>query len=84
MSLLQESPPESLPEDVREYLQRMFIDVENSFRKPAKFPERKEMPYKPQLGDVHYFGNPATHSYAAAITAEGFWGLKSTGWVQLG
>ena len=84
MNLSGEAVPDSVEEELREYLNRKFIEIENAFQAPSKFPERKEMPYKPQIGDVHYFGNPATHNYDAAITAEGFWGLKSTGWVQIG
>lgn len=80
MSLIQEHPPESLDEEVRDYLQRRFNDIAAALSRPSKFPERKEMPYKPQIGDVHYFGDPATHNYDAAITEEGFWGLTATGW----
>ena len=84
MSLSQEQPPISLDPELREYLTRRFIDIENEFRKPSKFPSRKEMPYKPQIGDIHYFGNPAIHNYDAAIASVGFWGLTSIGWIQLG
>lgn len=84
MSLSQEQPPLSIDDNLREFLVRRFIDIANQLDLPSKFPERKEMPYKAQPGDVHFFGNPATHSYDAAITAEGWWGMKSTGWVQLG
>ena len=84
MSITQEQPPINVERELREFLVRRFIEIGNEFNRPGKFPERKEMPYKSQIGDVHYFGNPATHAYDAAITAEGFWGLKSTGWVQLG
>lgn len=83
MSLGQEQPPEKIEEDLKEFLGRRFIDISNQLNQPSKFPERKEMPYKPQTGDVHYFGDPATHSYDAVISSEGFWGLESTGWVKL-
>ena len=84
MSIILEEPPENVDEDLRAYLIRMFTDVDNNFARPGKFPERKEMPYKPQIGDVHYFGDPSTHSYDAAITVQGFWGYTVFGWVQLG
>lgn len=84
MSLTQEQPPVSADDDLREFLSRRFIEVENELNKPSKFPERREMPYKPQVGDVHYFGNPADHSYDAIISTEGFWGLTSLGWIKLG
>jgi len=83
MSLSQEQVPLTVEDELREFLARRFVEVANEIDRPGKFPERKEMPYKPQTGDVHYFGNPATHSYAAAITTEGFWGLTNTGWVKL-
>lgn len=82
MSLSQEQPPIKLDDELGDFLSRRFIEVGNELDKPSKFKERKEMPYKPQTGDVHYFGNPASHSYDAAITTEGFWGLTSTGWVK--
>lgn len=82
-ALSQEQPPFEVDENLRNYLIRAFTDVDNQLKAPSKFPERKEMPYKPQVGDVHYFGNPATHNYDAAITLEGYWGLTSTGWKQL-
>ena len=83
MSLSQEQPPLSVDDELREYLARRFIDIENELGKFNKFTERKQMPYKPQTGDIHYFGDPGTHNYDAAITVEGFWGLSSSGWVQL-
>lgn len=83
MSLSQEQPPISVDEELSEFLNRRFVDVGNELVKPSKFPQRKEMPYKPQTGDVHYFGDPATHNYDASITAEGFWGLTSGGWLGM-
>lgn len=84
MSLSQEQPPSDVDEVLKDFLSRKFISIGNELNQPSKFPIRKEMPYKAQIGDVHYFGNPATHNYDAAITVEGFWGLKSSGWVDLG
>ncbi len=84
MSLSQEQVPLTTKEDLSEFLTRRFIDVANELVKPSKFPERKEMPPKPQVGDMHYFGDPADHSYDAIITVEGFWGFTSAGWVGLG
>lgn len=84
MSIGQEQPPLSTDEELSEYLNRRFIDIGSQFADSPKFPERKEMPYKPQIGDVHYFGNPSTHNYSVQITAEGFWGYTRLGWVLLG
>ena len=83
MSISQEQPPEEIDDNLKEYLKRRFVDIGTEFDKPGKFPPRKEMPYKPQIGDVHYFDDPADHNYDAEITSEGFWGLKSTGWAEL-
>lgn len=83
MSIGKEQSPFGTPKPLSEYLQRKFINVDVQLQQPSKFTERKEMPYKAQIGDIHYFGNPATHSYDAAITSEGFWGHTSTGWVKL-
>lgn len=82
--LSQEQPPFSVDEDLRDFLIRRFVDIDTAFKQASKFPERKEMPYKPQTGDVHYFGNPANHNYDAAILNEGFWGLVNGTWIDLG
>ena len=83
MALSQEQPPFDVDEGLREYLIRFRTDIDNELRKASKFPERVEQPPKPQKGDVHYFGDPVTHNYDAAILVEGFWGYNNTGWVQL-
>jgi hypothetical protein len=79
-----EQPPENTEETLREFLKRRFIDIAIALSQDPKFTERKEMPYKPQTGAVHYFGDPLDHGYDPAITQEGFWGLRSDGWVFLG
>ena len=83
MSISQEDVPESVDEELREFLARRFIDIAVALDKPSRYVERKEMPYKPQQGSIFYFGNPGTHNYDPAITSEGWWGLKSTGWVLI-
>ena len=83
MALSQEQPPPGVDEALREYLIRFRTDIDSELRKASKFPERKEMPYKPQSGDIHYFGDPADHNYDAAITTEGFWGLRNGTWRRL-
>ena len=83
MSISQEDVPGSVEEVLREFLQRRFIDIAVALDSPARYVERKEMPYKPQIGSIYYFGNPGTHNYDPAITSEGWWGLKSTGWVLI-
>lgn len=82
-SISQEQPPFEIDEDLREYLIRFRTDVDSALKAASKFPERKQMPYKPQIGDQHYFGNPATHNYDAVITDEGMWAYTVTGWRRL-
>lgn len=83
MSLSQEQVPLTAEKTLSEFLTRRFIDVANELVKPSKFPQRKEMPYKPQTGDIHYFGDPTTHNYDAVISTEGFWGMTVDGWEKL-
>lgn len=87
MALSQETPPINLQDDLKDYLSRRFIEVDTELRQAPVFPVRKEMPYKPQVGNVYYFGDPATHSYNPAITEQGWWGLVDLGsgpvWTQL-
>ena len=78
MSLSQEEPPEGIDPELKEYLSRRFIDIDNLFSRASKFPERKQMPYKPQIGDIHYFGDPADHDYDDIIIQKGWWGFTAT------
>ncbi len=76
MSLSQEEPPESIDQELKEYLSRRFIDIDNLLSRASKYPERKRMPYKPQFGDIHYFGDPTAHDYDPIILSEGWYGFK--------
>ena len=80
MSISLEQAPDGTNDELKSYLERMFLSVNQEIDKSHKFPERRTMPYKPQIGDVRYFGNPADHSYDADITIEGFWGYTNSGW----
>lgn len=71
MSLSQEEPPEGLEPELKEYLSRRFLDIAVLLDAASKFPERKQMPYKPQFGDEHYFGDPASHDYDPIILTTG-------------
>lgn len=84
MSLSQEHPPDGIEEELREFLSRRFVDVATQLALAPSCPPRKQMPYKPQVGAIHYFNDPANHDYDPAITGEGFWGLTSAGWVLFG
>jgi hypothetical protein len=83
-SIGQENPPEGTDPLLAEFLQRRFISIEVALDDAShSFPPRKQMPYKPQVGQIYYFNNPADHNYDPEITSEGWWGLKSTGWVLI-
>lgn len=84
MSYTPEVPPDHVDPEFRSFLNRQFLDISNELVQTNKFIERREMPYKPQVGNIYYFGDPSSNSYDAAITAEGWWGYKSTGWSQIG
>lgn len=79
-----EQPPQQIDVPLREYLARRFIDIGISLSQDPSCYPRKEMPYKPQTGALHYFNDPLDHNYDPAITEEGFWGLRSDGWVFIG
>lgn len=76
MSLSQEEAPEGTPAELKEYLGRRFLDIATLLDQASKFPQRKQMPYKPQFGDEHYFGDPATHQYDPVINLRGWWGFQ--------
>jgi len=73
MGLTLETPPDSFTEVEREWLTRRFVEVGAVLDQPSKHPERHRMPYKPRFGDIHYYGDPLTHSYDAVITSHGLW-----------
>ena len=84
MSLSQESPPASADPVLGEWLARRFRQVGLLLLSAhhTHVPRREDVP-KPQIGDVYYFEDPAGHNYDVAITSEGWWGYKSTGWVKI-
>lgn len=76
-----EQPPYSTDENLKEYLSRMFNNVNISLQQSHIIPRQNTLPARPEVGGIYYF-NAAIPS--TSITAEGYWGYKSTGWVQLG
>lgn len=76
-----EQPPLEIDAEVSEYLNRMFVRVDNLFRVVNIYSPRKIYPTKPRIGGLYYFEDsiPST-----SITGEGLWLYKSTGWVQIG
>lgn len=64
-----------------EYFRRVFTQIKIALQTVHIFPIRKILPEKPKVGGVYYF---AAAIPSTAITGEGLWLLKSSGWVQLG
>ena len=75
-----EQPPEGTDDKLKEYLSRMFINVDLALSNRDQLKKCSVLPDKPSIGKVYYF----TQVIGATITAEGYWGYTSSGWVQLG
>lgn len=69
---------------VQSFLQDQFLALSIELNKSKEHIQVKVMPTKPKIGKVYYFGNPVSNTYDVAITSEGWWGYKTTGWSQLG
>jgi hypothetical protein len=75
-----EQAPAELPIVLREYLERMFVDIGFAVQQNNQMPILYSLPDKPKKGKIYFFGQVINPD----ITAEGYWGYKTTGWVQLG
>ena len=73
-----EQPPVNTDPMLAEYLNRMFNNVNLMAIDQYNYDVINIVPVKPKIGCVYYFG-----AAVGVITAEGWWGYKSTGWVQL-
>ncbi len=80
--LTSEQPPDSLPEEVREYLTRIYTQIDIELSKTAALQVRTDFTGRPVVGKTYYFSNAAPSE--PLITGEGFWGYTSAGWVLLG
>ena len=80
MALTDEQPPIGTEGKLAEYLSRMFKDAKIADSQSDQLRVRYILPDKPQIGKIYYFGAAIG---TTAITAEGYWGYKSTGWVQI-
>jgi hypothetical protein len=77
-----DQPPKSFNEEQAEWLNRMFHLARLSDQNSDIIPTHvASVPAKPKIGKVYFF---AAAIPATAITGEGYWGYKSTGWVLLG
>ena len=80
MPIPDEIPPEDFTQDQIEYLQRMFRYAKKEDEEQDLVPKRDKLPIVPEIGRLYYFNSAILPN----ITAEGYWGYKSTGWVQIG
>lgn len=82
MSLIpDEKVPDGVESKLSEYLQRMFHFAKLSDDTATQLVRLTAVPNKPITGKLYYFSSAVA---TTPITAEGYWGYKSTGWVQLG
>ena len=73
-----EFPPSSFSAEQKEYLMRILVSMNTAVSDPT-VQELSILPPKPLVGSIYYFNTLLT-----GITAVGFWGYGTTGWVQLG
>ena len=78
--MLERRPPDTTDPDMVAYLEQMFEEVALEIRNSGKFARRDKLPQDPEIGRMYYF-NAAIPT--TAITSEGWWGYKSTGWVNI-
>ena len=75
-----EQPPESVSDDLTEYLARLIDRINASLLTVNYLPSATTSIAKPRRGQVIY----APQSLDVNVNSEGFWGYTSTGWVKLG
>lgn len=75
-----EQPPYNTDLKLSSYLLRVLGMLERNIKLVEKIQPRTALPSRPEVGKIYYFSS----TVLPTITAEGYWGYKSTGWVQLG
>ncbi len=80
--LTSEQPPDSLSDDVKEYLTRIYTQINIELSNTSALQRRTDFTTRPVIGKIYYFDNAPPSE--PLITAEGLWLYKSTGWVQIG
>lgn len=81
MAITNQAPPDSTEDELAEYLSRFRTEVVNAFAGKDIIQGYTAIPSVLQVGKVYYFHNAiAAHP---TITAEGWYGYKSTGWVLI-
>lgn len=75
-----EQPPKGIDDDLKEWLTRLVINLNNKLRNVDDYEVLYAVPDKVFIGMTRYFGAAIA---TTAITAEGLWIYKSTGWAQI-
>jgi len=75
-----EQPRVKFPNDLTGYLNRQTDSINRAFSEVNYFVPKTILPARVRIGEVHYFSAaiPTT-----AITGEGLWIYKSTGWTLI-
>lgn len=76
-----EQPPSDTPENLKRYLSTILQRLDDGITNAMQMPLLTAIPAKPIIGKQYYFKNAIA---ATAITSEGVWIYKSTGWSLLG
>ena len=61
-------------------LENLLSRMERSINNSNQIPRMDALPARISIGKVYYFNQAIA---ATAITGEGYWGYKSTGWVLI-
>jgi len=85
MASQDEVPPDSLPQDAREYLNRVFGLIDVELKNSDILPRRTDMLPRPHIGKLYFFNNaiPNPVDTETVVDSEGYYGFTSTGWVKL-
>ena len=80
-SIAQEQVPQGTDQELRSYIDRLIININIALNGVNIHPGRTALPDRPTAGAIYYFS--AAISGDPVITAEGFYGYISTGYVAL-
>lgn len=75
-----EQPPSDIDDKLSDWLIRLVRSINNSFHNVDDYDVLYAVPDKVFVGMTRYFGAAIA---TTAITAEGLWIYKSTGWTQI-
>lgn len=79
-SIPAEQPRVDVPSDLIGYLNRQTVAINLALMDVQYFVPKTILPERVRVGEAHYF---AAAIPTTAITGEGLWIYKSTGWIQI-